>query len=45
MANKIKVSIVGLGFGADFVPLYQKHPDTEWYTLCSQEHRQPEEGR
>ncbi|HZU37359.1 MAG TPA: Gfo/Idh/MocA family oxidoreductase [Gemmataceae bacterium] len=34
MANKIRVAIVGLGFGAEFIPIYQKHPDAEMYALC-----------
>ena len=32
--KKVKVGIVGLGFGAEFVPLYQKHPDAECYAIC-----------
>ncbi len=34
MADKIRVGIVGLGFGAEFIPLYQKHPDAECYVIC-----------
>lgn len=34
MAGKIKVAVVGLGFGAEFVPLYQKHPEAECYAIC-----------
>lgn len=34
MAKKIKVGIVGLGFGAEFIPLYRKHPDAECYAIC-----------
>jgi len=34
VANKIKVAVVGLGFGAEFIPLYQKHPDAECYAIC-----------
>ncbi|MFW6138159.1 MAG: Gfo/Idh/MocA family protein [Spirochaetota bacterium] len=34
MAEKIKVAVVGLGFGAEFVPLYQKHPLAECYAVC-----------
>ena len=32
--KKVKVGVVGLGFGAEFVPLYQKHPDAECYAIC-----------
>ena len=35
----IKVGIVGLGFGAEFIPIYQKHPDAEMYSICQ---RNPE---
>src|SRR5919107_4946944 len=34
MANKIRVAIVGLGFGAEFIPIYQNHPDAEMYAIC-----------
>jgi len=27
--NKIKVAVIGSGFGADFIPIYQNHPDCE----------------
>jgi predicted dehydrogenase len=32
--GKVRVGIVGLGFGAEFVPLYQKHPDAECAAIC-----------
>ncbi len=34
MADKIRVGVVGLGFGAEFVPIYQKHPYSECYAIC-----------
>lgn len=34
MSKKVKVAVVGLGFGANFVPVYQKHPDAECYAIC-----------
>src|ERR1700722_9457443 len=35
MSNKkINVAIVGLGFGAEFIPIYQRHPDVEMYAIC-----------
>jgi len=34
MSGKVKVAVVGLGFGAEFIPLYQKHPDAECYAIC-----------
>jgi predicted dehydrogenase len=34
MAEKIRVAVVGLGFGAEFLPIYQRHPDAELYAVC-----------
>jgi predicted dehydrogenase len=34
MPDKIKVAIVGLGFGAEFIPIYQRHPDAELWAIC-----------
>ncbi len=31
---KINVAIVGLGFGAEFIPIYQKHADANMYAVC-----------
>jgi len=35
--NKINVAIVGLGFGAEFIPIYKKHPDTNMYAICQRD--------
>jgi predicted dehydrogenase len=32
--KKINVAIVGLGFGKEFIPIYQCHPDAEMYAIC-----------
>ena len=32
--SKIRVAMVGLGFGAEFIPIYQRHPDAEVYAIC-----------
>jgi predicted dehydrogenase len=32
--KKIRVAIVGLGFGAEFIPIYQAHPFAEIYAIC-----------
>jgi predicted dehydrogenase len=32
--RKINVAIVGLGFGAEFIPLWQKHPHADCYAIC-----------
>ncbi|MEX1029803.1 MAG: Gfo/Idh/MocA family oxidoreductase [Paenibacillaceae bacterium] len=34
MTDKIRVAIVGLGFGAEFIPIYQDHPDAEIVAIC-----------
>lgn len=34
MRNKIKIAIVGLGFGAEFIPIYRNHPNVEMYAIC-----------
>src|SRR6266478_4085373 len=34
MASRVRVAIVGLGFGAEFIPIYQNHPDAEMYAVC-----------
>ncbi len=33
-AKKVRVAIVGLGFGAEFIPIYQAHPSAEMYAVC-----------
>lgn len=32
--RKINVAIVGLGFGAEFIPIYQRHPRANMYAIC-----------
>lgn len=34
MGEKVRVGIVGLEFGAEFIPIYQQHPDAEMYAIC-----------
>ena len=34
-----RVAIIGLGFGAEFIPIYQRHPNAEIVALCQ---RNPE---
>src|SRR6187399_200706 len=34
MGKKINVAIVGLGFGAEFIPIYQLHPQANMYAIC-----------
>ena len=33
-SRKIRVAVVGLGFGAEFVPIYLHHPDVEYVAIC-----------
>jgi predicted dehydrogenase len=37
--KKVRVAIVGLGFGAEFIPIYQGHPNAELVAICQ---RNPE---
>ena len=32
--EKINIAIVGLGFGAEFIPIYQQHPGAHMYAIC-----------
>ncbi len=34
MTKKLNMAIVGLGFGAEFIPIYQNHPHTHMYAIC-----------
>ena len=33
-AKKVNVAMVGLGFGAEFIPIYQRHPSANVYAIC-----------
>ncbi len=37
--SRVRVAIVGLGFGAEFIPIYQGHPNAEVVAICQ---RNPE---
>jgi predicted dehydrogenase len=32
--DKINIAIIGLGFGAEFIPIFQKHPHANMYAIC-----------
>jgi predicted dehydrogenase len=32
--RRINIAIVGLGFGAEFIPIYQRHPHANMYAIC-----------
>ena len=34
MSSKIRVAIVGLGFGSEFIDIYKDHPEAEMYAIC-----------
>ncbi len=33
-SKKVRVAMIGLGFGAEFIPIYQAHPDAEISAIC-----------
>ncbi|WP_434740589.1 Gfo/Idh/MocA family protein [Micromonospora sp. SH-82] len=35
--DKVRVGLVGLGFGAEFIPIYQEHPDAELVAICQRD--------
>ena len=36
-AKRINVAIVGLGFGAEFIPIYEGHPDAHLVAVCQRD--------
>lgn len=34
MSKPVNVAMIGLGFGAEFIPIYQKHPDANVLAIC-----------
>ncbi|MFM8338032.1 MAG: Gfo/Idh/MocA family protein, partial [Opitutaceae bacterium] len=37
MPQKINVAIIGLGFGAEFIPIYQAHPNANLVAVCQRD--------
>ena len=35
--GKVRIGLVGLGFGAEFIPIYQRHPDAEVAGICQRD--------
>jgi len=35
--KKPNIAIVGLGFGAEFIPIYQRHPNANMYAICQRD--------
>ena len=42
--RKVRVAIVGLGFGAEFIPIYQRHPNAEMYAICRRNRKELDES-
>ena len=38
--RRVRVAIVGLGFGAEFIPIYQSHPNAEMYAICRRDRKE-----
>ncbi|MCS5662588.1 MAG: gfo/Idh/MocA family oxidoreductase, partial [Dehalococcoidia bacterium] len=34
MSKQYNVAIIGLGFGSEFIPIYQRHPQANMYAIC-----------
>ncbi|MFM7101137.1 MAG: Gfo/Idh/MocA family protein [Verrucomicrobiota bacterium] len=34
MSKKLNIAVVGLSFGAEFIPIWQRHPHTQCYAIC-----------
>ncbi len=32
--KRVNVAIIGLGFGSEFIPIYQNHPNANMYAIC-----------
>ena len=37
MTTGLRIAVVGLGFGAEFVPIYLDHPDVATVTICDKD--------
>ena len=43
--RKVNVAIIGLGFGAEFIPIYQRHPNANMYAICQRNREEAERDR
>jgi predicted dehydrogenase len=41
--KKVNVAIVGLGFGAEFIPIYQRHPNARLGAICQRNRKKLDE--
>src|SRR5215471_3748355 len=39
-SKKVRVAIIGLGFGAEFIPIFQAHPNAEMYAICRRDKKE-----
>lgn len=39
MSDKLNIAVVGLGFGAEFIPIWQRHPNTNCYAICQRDEK------
>jgi predicted dehydrogenase len=37
MSKPLKIALVGLGFGAEFIPIYQAHPNAQLVAVCQRD--------
>lgn len=37
--KKLNIAVVGLGFGAEFIPIWQRHPLTNCYAICQRDEK------
>lgn len=40
--QRVNIAIVGLGFGAEFIPIYQHHPNARMYAICQRNRKKLE---
>lgn len=38
--KQFNAAIIGLGFGAEFIPIYQKHPNANMYGVCRRDEKE-----
>lgn len=41
--RKVNVAVIGLGFGAEFIPIYQKHPNANIMAICQRNEKRLDE--
>ena len=37
--ERVNVAIIGLGFGAEFIPIYQRHPQARLHAICRRDQK------